>query len=306
MIKNSKGHLMKTCIRLAFLSTMLLVVPAQGSQDLPAECPIRCEAPNGDKLPPVIGGVCLSHYISPWQMVNDVLILQPDKNTRLTAGQAIGLFLSTTAITAASAIAGGWLKAAASRYIAESESNSQQAELARQYRQKTTLYGYFKDDTYRVGERDIRRTGNSYIHLNTTSLIAAAVTGFFGGRGIYRALRKKALENAQRAQMDLIVTWWHDVHAYFPEEVHNIFDELAALKARKANEYGVSRDKAYTCIIEMLKAHNAKLKKQVFYFPWVKDGITRKGQKKIVTGMVMGRIPVIKPEDQVIDYPETV
>lgn len=278
MIENSKGHLMKTCIRLAFLSTMLLVVPAQGSQDLPAECPVRCETPNGDKLPPVIGGVCLSHYVSQWQMVNDVLILQPDKNARLTAGQAIGLFLSTNTITVAAGALAGIL---------------------------TYRFAPVSDDNQRKGLTGL------------AGALAAGLTGFFGGRGIYRALRKKALENAQRAQMDLIVTWWHDVHAYFPEEVHKIFEELVALKAHKANEYGVSRDKAYKCIIEMLRAHYAKRKEQVYYFPWVKDGITRKGQKNIYLGSKLGvrlgsdglyivEVPHVKPEDQVIDYPETV
>lgn len=73
---------MKKIIRLALISSALFSLPALGSS----------------AVPPQIEGICLSHHVTPWQMVNDVFVKQPTQKTRLNWKRKAVLGVGTAAI----------------------------------------------------------------------------------------------------------------------------------------------------------------------------------------------------------------
>lgn len=238
-----KGTLMKTYIRLAFLSMALCMLPAKGA----------------NPLPPEIDGQCLSQFRTPWDMVDFVFVQQPNR-TPLSWTKRIGGTLGTVA----AGLAAGWLghrlyyNGLALAEVKGGDKVKAVVGILADYTLKQTTYNSNK----RPKVKDFISIGH---------LLAVPVL-WFAGKKIFSALRSSPIKDKQRWQMEAVLKIWKEARAYFPHELHATFDILHELKEAKAAEYEMNRDASLEFILAKLNAHYTQLKETKFTFPEITAG----------------------------------
>jgi hypothetical protein len=250
-MKHEERNSMKTVTRLAFISIALVALQAQGSSS---------------PVPPQMNGICLSHYVSNWEMVKDVFVNQPTQKTALNGKRKTALGFATAGLTVVGAAFLGFLQIGISRVDSYN------------YRRWSKVIDFCEQASFR--DDDGRPTD-----LKLGFLLGAIGGGILGFLGVRKALRPITLRDAQLWQLENVLHIWKDARTYFPEELRDAIDELKHLKDKKAPEYSKVRQEVLSFVLAKLKAHSARLKNQRFVFPEISKGYTYRAPDHKILGV---------------------
>lgn len=256
---------MKTVTRLAFISIALVAMQAQGSSS---------------PVPPQMNGICLSHYVSNWEMVNDVFVNQPYQKTALNWKRRTALGFATAGLAAAGAALLGLIHYG----ISTLDPNA-----PRRLRITEEAIKYIKN----AGD-----TTDDGIFVPTGGMLVGALAGsIWGFLGVRKALRPITLKDAQLWQLENVLQIWKDARTYFPEELRDAIDELKHLKDKKAPQYGTIRNEVLSFILAKLDAQRARFKNQRFVFPELNKGYTYRAPDHKILGVGSAKAELIDESD---------
>ncbi len=214
-------------------------------------------------MPAELGGKCLDMYHDSWEMVEEIIFKEAEKNTPAGWGRI------------AAAATGSLVTGLIGAYFA---GNVYDRGLRAAEDNNIISYSTFLaiNDSTSLGTIKLRKAGKDgsgakKLRLNLGALLGAVGLGWFTAKNIMSFGRGSKLRDTQRWQMDCIVKQW-ETDAFknaFPQELHGIFNELKSYA--NAPEYANFRDKALDHIKAKIAAHKAQLKQTKYTFPEVEE-----------------------------------